>query len=376
MLSFILALLVFVLTVFIVAGVHELGHFCLARLFKIKVLKFSIGFGKRLWRVFDKRGTEYRLSLIPIGGYVKLLDSREGTVPADELPNAFDQRPIYQRLCVLAAGPVFNFLLAILAFWIIFIHGVVYIKPIVGVVIPNSLAATAGVKPQDQITAIDEHVTPSWSSVAMALLRHYGDEGVLTFTVRSASNQQRTDYAVNISPAKWHLDDLRPDLLTSVGIQPYIPVDLKKDKKGKVIWPANLLEHSHDTVSSALNKAVYNTSYFISFNGIVLYKMLVGKISWRGLSGPVGIFQAAFGAAQHGAIIYLNFLALISISIGLLNLLPIPGLDGAQIVYLLYEFTRGKPMSVAAQLLAFRLGVILLIIVMLQALINDLLRLR
>jgi regulator of sigma E protease len=372
--SILFAIFSFLLTIFIVAGVHEFGHFVLARIFKIRVIRFSIGFGKVLWRTYDKRGTEYAISLFPIGGYVKLLDSREDTVVASELGDTFDGRPIYQRFCVLIAGPVFNFILAVLAFWIIFIHGVVYIKPIVGQVVVESLAAQAGIKPQDEIVAVNKHNTITWTAVAMDLIRHYGDTEDLIITTRSSSQQMLNKHTLKVNPLNWHLDALKPDILQSIGIEPYVPTAL--NKKDKIEWPATMLESTHYNVISALPKAIEETSYFISFNIIILYKMITGVISWHGLSGPVGIFKAASGAARQGFIIYLNFLALISIGIGLLNLLPIPGLDGAQIVYLLYELVKGKPMSVAAQVFAFRLGIILLIIIMLQALLNDLLRLN
>ncbi len=368
-------LIVFLFTIFLITGVHELGHYLLARIFGIKVLRFSIGFGKSLGKLVDKRGTEYQLALIPIGGYVKLLDSREGPVAPQELPDAFDKRPCYQRFFVLIAGPAFNFLLAILAFWLIFIHGVTYVKPIVGEVAPHSLAANAHIQPQDEIVAINHHAILGWTSVAIALIREYGSAGDLIIAVKEAKTKKITQHTINIKKGAWQLDKLRPNIIKSMGISPYIPVEIASRKDKKMVWPPAMLQTTHYTIIQALAKAINETNYLITFNSIVIYKMLTGAISWHGLGGPISIFQAAANAAEYGFIIYLNFIALISISIGLLNLLPIPGLDGAQIIYLLYELIRGRPVSVAAQLLAFRIGAILLFILMLQALLSDLARL-
>lgn len=373
MLAFFLALLIFLVTIFIVAGLHELGHYLFARLFGIKILCFSIGFGKALWRKKDKHGAEYVLAALPLGGYVKLLDTREGPVPAEQTPYAFDKRPIYQRFCVLAGGPLFNFILAVLAFWVIYLHGVTYIKPIVSSVIPHSIAARANIQPQDEILAINQRTTLSWAAVTMALMHDYGEPGRLNITVRAPAQEKPVIRTVNFHKADWHLNDLHPDLFKSFGIEPYMPASAAKKP---LAWPANLLQTKHYTLASAFVKALAQTYYFTTFNAVILFKMLTGVISWQGIGGPISIFQVASGAAQHGFFTYLHFLAIISISIGFINLLPVPGLDGAQIVYLLYEFMRGKPLSLATQLLAFRLGLIILIILMVQSLINDLLRLK
>jgi len=360
-------IIVFLILVFILVLVHELGHFCLAKLCGIKVLRFSIGFGKPLWKTCDKQGTEYALAPIPLGGYVKLLDSREVPVPIAELTQAFDQRPLYQRFIVVLAGPLFNVIAAVLAFWIVFTVGITYVKPIVAGVTPQSPAALAGMQPGEQILAIDNRLTRHWAAVSMALVTHYGEKGLLSVTVlEPGPNPQIRQLKLNLQ--SWHLDVLKPNPISSLGIKPYM-------LPPKQQWPVHLLQIRKENLLTAFASAWQETYYFSEFNFIVLYKMLIGIISWHSLGGPLSIMQAAVLAAQQGFIVALNFLALLSISIAIINILPIPGLDGAQLIYQLIELIRGRPVSLAVQVLAFRLGLIILVLFMLQVVLNDLQRL-
>lgn len=371
MLSIVLAILTFLSVVIIIVVVHEFGHFSVAKFFGMKVQRFSIGFGKPLWSFFDKEGTEYALAPIPLGGYVKLVDTREGEVAPEDLPYAFDQRPLYQRFLVVLAGPLFNFIFAIICFWAVLSIGVTTVKPIVGTVIADSPAAKAGVKPGEQIIAVNGRETFHWAAVSMALVRHYGEKGFLNLTVKEPEQTEVKTSEVHLDLQNWKLDALKPNPLEGLGIKPYIPNN-KVD--GKLKWPKELLQERSYPLFPALIHAVSETYNFITFNFIILSKMITGVISWRGIGGPLTIMEAAAIAAKQGFVIYVNFLALLSISIGILNLLPIPGLDGGQIFFQLIELLRGKPVSVRVQLLVFRLGIIILLLIMVQAIVNDLLR--
>lgn len=352
--------------------VHELGHFFVAKLCGVKVQRFSIGFGKPLWSWYDKQGTEYALAPLPFGGYVKLLDGREGPVESADFPFAFDQRPLYQRFAIVVAGPLFNILFAVLAFWVVFSLGIVYVKPIVGAVVPGSPAAQVHIQPGDEVIAIGKQKTMHWAAVAMALVLHYGEQEPLVVTIKKPTAETEK---VPLDLRNWSLNPLRPNPIESIGIKPYVPT-----KKGVAIakmseWAPNLLEQRHYSLFPAFTAAVAETYGFIVFNLVILYKMLTGVISLQSLGGPFSIVQVAVLAAEQGLVIYLNFLALLSISIAIINLLPIPGLDGAQLLYQLYELIFRRPVPMAVQLLAFRLGLIILLLVMAQALVNDLLRL-
>lgn len=376
MLNILFSLLIFISVVLILVTFHELGHFSVAKLFGIKVQRFSVGFGKPFFRFYDKTGTEYALAPIPLGGYVKLLDSREeeSSLTAQELSQAFDHRPLYQRFAVLIAGPLFNVFFAILGFWMVLTIGIVTVKPIIGSVLPNSSAARAGVQPGDQLIAIDNQKTSSWSAVSLSLIMHYGEKGALTIAVQTSSQPKTPVRVLHLDLANWHLDALKPDPLTSLGIVPYVPAFIVHDTSGKAQWPPEMLQQIHYSPLHAFVPAIKETYTFASFNLIILYKMITGVVSWRGLGGPISIMQAAGIAAEQGGVIYLNFLAFLSISIAVINLLPIPGLDGSQIMYQLIELIIRRPVSIEAQLLAFRIGFIIFLFLIVQVFINDILR--
>jgi regulator of sigma E protease len=364
MVHFFIAILSFISTILIVVSVHEFGHFSLAKLFKIKVLRFSIGFGRVLWCWQDKQQTEYTISAIPGGGYVKLLDSREAEVTPADQPYAFDQRPIYQCFAVMIAGVLFNLIFAFFAFWLVLSVGITYVKPLIGEVAPNSPAAIAGIEAGEEIVAIDNHPTPHWAAIAMGLIAHYGEQDSVTITVQEFKQAQIKQHLINIDLRNWRLNALKPDPLSSLGIIP-----------ARVPQQAQYLNKLKYPIFPAAIAAWQQTTSFLHFNFVVLQKILTGVISWKSLGGPITIFKSTILAANQGIVIYINFLALLSISIGMVNLFPIPGLDGAQIIYLLVEAVRGKPVSIAMQVLLFRLGVILIALLMMQAMLNDLLRL-
>lgn len=363
----------FIFAVFILVGIHEFGHFIVARFCNVKVMRFSIGFGKPLWRWYDKRGTEYVLAAIPLGGYVKLLDAREGKVIPAEQHLSFDKKSVYQRFAILAAGPLMNVVFAIFAYWLVFSMGIVQVKPVIGTVLPDSIAAQAGLKTGDEIITVADKKTSNWSAVAMQLLQQYGATSTLKITVHPTTMpaQIRT---INLNVEAWHLDSLRPDLLKSLGFKPYRPKELL-DVNGKPQWPAELLIKTQYPPWYALGPAIQATFNLAKLNLLIFYKLITGVISWQSLGGPFSIFQSAAMAANQGVVVYVSFLAFFSISIAIVNLLPIPGLDGSQLVYVFAEWITRRPVSVAFQLLAFRLGLILLLIFFTQLLINDFARL-
>lgn len=426
--------------IFIIILIHELGHFGVAKLFRVKVDKFSIGFGKALWSYRAKSGTEYVIAMIPLGGYVKM---------ADEV-NAYQNKSVWIRILIALAGPVTNFLLAIVIYWVLFMGGVTHIKPIVGKVIPNSIAANAGLQPGDQILQVGGMRTPGWQRVMLAIAAHLGNRGTLYIDVLQKSStvpQQR-----QLSLANWQVNPQQPELLESLGIVPFRPkipavvgqvlantpaalAGLKPNDyivavadKRTPYWE-NVIgfvqKHANKTVSftvlrddrvrkvsvtlakrteggkpygflgvvvrlpslskdliareqygplSAIKPAVAETWTLIALHVGLLKKMVLGQLSTRMLSGPISIFRAAGQASQAGFKSYLAFIAFISAVIGFINLLPIPGLDGGHLLFYVIELVIGRPVPAVVQQWALLLGIFLLIFIILQATINDLLR--
>jgi len=441
-----LSIIAFLITITVVVGIHEFGHFIVARLCGIKVLRFSVGFGKKLFSFTDKKGTEYRVSMIPLGGYVKLLDENEEPVVAQELHLAFNRRPVYQRAMVILAGPLLNFVFALAVFWLMFIIGFTSVKPIIGSVIPNSIAKTAGLKSQQEIVAIDTHQTPDWASVLIRIFFRIGSKNSIRIMAKLPKESIGKNYQLDLF--NWQINELRPDPLKSLGIIPYSPyvpaiigaqldhhqlqigdkilavnqktinnwhelvkqikshpdqellfkiqrndkimqikikighkyISLTK-KEGflgvmpKFQWPEKFINHNKYTSWPALTHAFKRILVFTKLNLVLIGKMIVGDFSVRGLAGPLTIFTTAGHAFYLGLITFLGFLGFISATIGLFNLLPIPGLDGAHICYFIIEAIIGRPVSMKVQILAFRLGLLIIFLIMVQAVINDVLRL-
>lgn len=446
-----LQILAFLIAIFMLVTIHEYGHFWVARKLGIKVLRFSIGFGRPLWQWQGKDGIDYVIGWLPLGGYVKLLDEREGDVPTEQLPYAFNRQAVSRRLLVILAGPVMNWLLGLILFWLVFVIGVQQVKPIVGNVLPNSIAAQAGLPKDAQVLAIDNHPTSSWQKVLIAMIFRLGETGVMQVTALPMHETKPQQYTFNLSA--WKVGGLNPDPLKSLGIIPYLPpvpavikkvqanqaaahagllpgdqilvidgqtitswqqlmqivqqqpnrnvhllirrADQQKDitmqigaknLDGKTIgflgiqaippkWPESMKLTQRYSVLAAWTPAFQDTVLFSELNFVALGKMLVGHISLRGLGGPITIFTSASVAFRQGAVIYLNFLAFLSISLACINILPIPGLDGGHLLFLLLEKIRGRAFSVATEVLVWRVGIILLITVMVQATMNDLIRL-
>ncbi len=264
LLNFSFSIAAFLLAFLILVGVHEFGHFIVARLCNVKILRFSIGFGKALWCWYDKKGTEYVFAIFPLGGYVKMLDEREAPVAKTERPLAFNHKPIWQRFFIVIAGVGFNIIFAILAFWYVFAHGVIYIKPVVGSVIPNSIAARAGLKPGEEIIAVDGRRTYHWATVSMALVTHYGEQGTLKLTVRDPHSDKVQQREIAVDLRQWHLDALRPNPLLSIGIVRF------QRASTDTPWPRDMLVKRHYSILAAVKPAIQETYYFIAFNLIIL----------------------------------------------------------------------------------------------------------
>lgn len=451
---FLLSLLGILLTILIVVGIHEGAHFLAARSFGIKVLRCSIGFGRALFRWHDKKGTEYVIAAIPLGGYVKLLDETETPVAAAEKHLAFNRQSLYKRFTVVVAGPIANLVLAVILYWIILMIGFKTAIPLIGAIEAHSIADSAGLKPQQEIIRVDQHLTQSWSSVTLRLITHMGDNDTALITVKPIaknSSAPAESYLLNLDG--WQLNALRPDPLSSLGITPYFPqiplvigeisqnspaanaplqvgdklVALNKQTiKSWDTLMSFIIHHPDETISLTIKRhqqtlnlkltlghqrnlflqkqgflgirpqfdfpqellhtiqygplaagyfAVKETRDLSYLNILLFWKLLTHKLSVLSLSGPITIFENAGSAFQSGGLAFLSFLAFLNVALGIVNLLPVPGLDGGHLLFQLIELILKRPLALSVQILCYRLGFILLFFLLIQALANDLLRL-
>ncbi|WP_097460180.1 sigma E protease regulator RseP [Mangrovitalea sediminis] len=443
----ILSLLV---TLGILVTIHEYGHFWVARRCGVRVLRFSVGFGKPLWSRFDRHGTEFAVAAIPLGGYVKMLDEREGPVPADQLHLAFNRQTPIKRIAIASAGPIANFLFAIFAYWILSVVGFTTVAPVVGTVKPQSLAAQAGLQNGDEITYIDGQTTPSWRQVSIALLERAGEHG--TLTLETSRDGQTAHHKVALNG--WSLTGGEPDPIALFGIQPWQPdiapvigevlkgqaaasaglmagdrvlsvdghkidnwagfvgwikksagqtLDVVVSRSGRdvtlrmtpreftatdgkkighigaapktVKWPEKYLRKTRYNPLTAIPNAVAQTWDDTHVTLVAIGKMLTGMLSIHNISGPITIARVAEASVSSGFEDFIGFLAYVSISLGVLNLLPVPVLDGGHILYYGIEAIRGKPLSESAQEVGMRIGIALIFTLMVIALYNDLMRL-
>jgi regulator of sigma E protease len=449
--DFIWNLLAFIILLGILVTGHEYGHFWVARRCGVKVQRFSIGFGKTLWRWFDKQGTEYIVALIPLGGYVKMLDERVDEVSSKDKNKAFNNKSIYQRIAIIAAGPLANFIIAIIAFYIMFLIGVPSVKPIIGAITPNSIVAQAGIKPKSEIISIDDNATTTWQDVNMALVAAMGEKK-LQFKVKPAESQYSKNYQLNTQ--QWHFLPEKESAITSIGIIPFTPkiyteiafiaknspaqkgglqigdkliklADVKinnnwqifsdkikqyanksvsltilrnnqeinllvmpasKKLNGKVIgylgvspkrdsYPKEYRIEQSYGVFGSLTHAVNKTWQLVTLSFDMIGKLVTGNISLNNLSGPIAIAQGAGSSASYGFVYFLGFLALISVNLGIVNLLPLPVLDGGHLFYYVIELFTGKPVPEKVQEFGFKFGALALLGLMSIAIYNDLLRL-
>lgn len=356
------------ITIFFVIGIHEYAHFIAARLLGIKVLRFSIGFGKSLFKWHDKKGTEYILALIPLGGYVKMLDEREAPVPQNELHLAYNNQPFYKKFLIVIAGPLSNFLSAVVLYWLIFMMGFATLVPIVGELVPESIAAKGGLLTGQEIIRVDDRAALGWTSVIIHALTHLGNHDHLKIETKNKTSS--TIHTHWLAMDDWKLNELKPDPLFSLGIIPFEPTL----KPGQA-FPKDLIRKVQYGPLPALSHAWQETADFVKFNLLFFGKLLTGKISLQSLGGPVTIFETAGIALNTGLIPFLAFLAFFSASIGAINLLPIPGLDGGHLVFQCIEWLIRRPIPERVISILYQIGFIFLIFILIQALANDLLRL-
>jgi regulator of sigma E protease len=362
----------FLLTLGVLVSFHEFGHFLAARLCGVKVLRFAVGFGKPLFTYHAKNKTEWVIASIPLGGYVKLLDGRDRSqeIAAEDQLQSFDQRPLWQRSLIVAAGPVANFLLAIMLFSIIYVSGVPQLPAILQSPPENSVAAKIGVLEGDRVigwqvlnsdaipNSGEFNPVPSWNALRWNLMDALTGEYGFALELQDPSGGRvikafRTEDLPKIHPES--------DPMRSLGVLPFsTPLGEWDELK---LGPIHALEFATQRV------------WLISKISLRLMAgMLTGKTSIKQLGGPLSIADMAGKSAQVGWQPYLAFLALISISIGLLNLLPFPMLDGGQLLYDAWELVAGKRISIAIQEQFQKVGFLLLISVSLLALFNDLQR--
>lgn len=448
-----LTLFAFIVTLGVLITVHEYGHFQVARWFGVKVLRFSIGFGKPLYRrLLGKDQTEFVIAAFPLGGYVKMLDEREAVDtpinPAD-LPRAFNRQSVWKRIAIVAAGPAANLLLAVLLYWVLLMQGVTGIKPVLGNVESATTAAQAGMKSGEVLLEVAGEPVSTWQDVRWVLLRESADTAAIQIKAGQESGEMHL-YTLTLPPS----DEVEEDILDRLGLvafRPPVPAQVGEIIEGSAAERAGLklgdkilsvdetpIEHwedfvgivrknpaknlrltiSRDNTEMALSvtpeavrengkevgrigaayklnpadmeKMLVETSYgpvealyrgsvktweMSAFSLKMLWNMVTGIVSWKGLSGPVTIASYAGQSADAGLKSFLSFLALVSISLGILNLLPIPVLDGGHLLYYTIEIFKGSPVSEQAMEFGHRIGFALLGILMACALYNDLTRL-
>jgi regulator of sigma E protease len=445
--NFIWYLVWFIVAVGLLVTVHEFGHFWVARRLGFKVLRFSVGFGRPLLkRVAGADQVEYVVAAIPLGGYVKMLDEREGPVAPAELARSFTRRPPWQRIAVLLAGPAFNILFAILVLWGMFwASGITELQPRVGDVMPNSIAARAGLKSGDDIRAVDGTAVTGPRDVIFGLLDGVSGTGDIALSVRGADGALRSVHLEIPDPAQrrrlteptelfrglgfefWTppegvVGQVTPngaaaraglqagdrivsidgspvkgfdDIVRLVSSRPDTDVQLTYSRDGAEhsvrlhtsaehhlfgksvgrigvgVYPLNMQLHTDLGPAQALGYAAHEAWSMTEIQARMFYRMVLGKVSLKNLSGPLSIAQFAGESAQAGVTSFLSFLVLISLSLGFLNLLPIPILDGGQIVFQLAEWLKGSPLSERAQVWGQQVGIALLIVLMGVALYND-----
>ncbi|POW61025.1 zinc metallopeptidase RseP [Candidatus Pantoea alvi] len=449
MLSILWSFVAFIIALGVLITVHEFGHFWVARRCGVRVERFSIGFGKALWQRRDRQGTEYVIALIPLGGYVKMLDERVESVPAELRHQAFNNKAIWQRASIIAAGPVANFIFAIFAYWVVFIHGVPGVRPVVGEIVNGSVAAQAQIVSGMELKAVDGIETPDWDAVRMALIGKIGDAQTV-LTVSRFGEEATQQKAVDLRD--WQFEPDKEDPVVALGIRPRGPqiettlaevqvdspasvaglqagdrivkvdgqpltqwqtfVMQVRDNPGKemvldvnrngetvqlhltpearpgakaegfagVIPRVVPLPEAYKTVRQygafdAIGEASAKTWQLMKLTVSMLGKLITGDVKLNNLSGPISIAQGAGLSAEYGMIYYLMFLALISVNLGIINLFPLPVLDGGHLLFLAIEKIKGGPVSERVQDFSYRIGSILLVLLMGLALFNDFSRL-
>ena len=441
----------FIIVLGILITVHEFGHFWVARRCGVYVERFSIGFGKAIWRKTDKHGTEFVVAWIPLGGYVKMLDERVAEVAPERRHLAFNNKTVGQRAAIVAAGPIANFLLAIVTYWLVFMIGVPALKPIIADIRPVSIAEQAKLTPGMELKSVAGIETPDQNAVRLALVSKIGAKEV-TFVVTQPNSLSESENILNLQ--QWNFDPERQDPIVSLGI---MPVGARLDSKVVEVTPDSAAEKAglqagdrivkvdgqpidtwhpftyfvrqspNKTLEllverngaslvlnitptaialkdgsevgqvgaklqvlppdeqylimqqynpfSALYEASDKTWQLMGLTVKMIGKLVVGDVKLTNLSGPVSIAKGAGMSADSGFVYYLMFIALISVNLGIINLFPLPVLDGGHLLFLVIEKIKGGPVSERVQDVCYRFGVMALMLLMGLALFNDFSRL-
>lgn len=440
---------------FIALGVlvsfHEFGHFWVARRCGVKVERFSIGFGTPLLTWRDKYNTEFILAALPLGGYVKMVDEREGTVDPEDVEYSFNRKSVWQRMAIVSAGPIANFLLAAVAFWWVFLSGEKGLAPVVGMVEENSLAANAGFEVGMEIVAVDGEATDTWNAVSKQLFGFIGSTGSIPFTVVYADSNLSTELSLSVD--SWLRDAQEPSPLRDLGISPPFELDSlslaavfedgagyaaglrtgdqllainNKDiehigefieqvansanievlldvqrgdelltirafprlveREGREVgqlgvqlasagkYPDDLVRDIDYNIVSAIPRSIRETADTSIFVFKSIGKLIVGDLSPKNLSGPITIAKVAGDSASRGIDNFIRFVAILSIMLGVMNLLPVPVLDGGHLMYYLIEVIKGSPVSDQIQIVGYKVGFVMLIGLMIFATYNDITR--
>ncbi len=445
----------FILAIGVLVTFHEFGHYWVARKAGVKVLRFSVGFGKPLltWRRKTAEGDEieFVIAAIPLGGYVKMLDEREGTVSDAEKSRAFNNQSISKRIAIVVAGPAFNFILAIFLYCIVFMLGTTVDRPFVGETDPGSVAANAGFEIQDEVLMVGETPVKSWNEFRLEILDQGLDGGNLQIQVRDADGIENTRV---LALGEMHLLENKGDIFTHIGFHQWWPelkaeiggvieqsaaenagllkgdvilqvdgtevnkwtslVKMIREKPNKAMQFAVLREGAEKIITvipqsrktkegeqgfigayqhvpeevrqllithieyspiEAITKAVIKTWDMSTLTLRVLWKMISGEASLSNISGPITIATYAGVTASIGLVSFISFLAVISVSLGVLNLLPVPMLDGGHLLYYFIEIVKGSPISETFELRGQQVGIAILLLLMSVAIFNDIQRL-
>jgi regulator of sigma E protease len=444
-------LLSFVVALGVLITVHEFGHFWVARKNGVLVKRFSIGFGKALLRWRDKQGTEFVIAAIPLGGYVRMLDERVDPVLPQFKDLAFNHKTVWQRMAIIAAGPAANFIFAILALWLMYMLGVQTMRPVIATVVPQSIAANAGITEKQQIIAVNQHKATDAGSVNLLLVEQIGRDSIELGLRDTVTQQQRT---VQLDTRSWQFDPEKQTVFASLGLELARPSALTEiamvaeqsaaqqaglQVNDKILriddelihnwsqvqaiianapdqvltlqvlrdgvehtldvtpkrtltedgfsqgmlgvspkisdWPEGVLYTQRYGVFDAIGAGVAQTWQLTRLSFTMIAKLVSGDVSVKHLSGPISIAQGAGATASIGLVAFLSFLALISVNLAVINLLPLPVLDGGHLMYMLLELIRGKPVSEKTQEIGFRFGALILLMLMGIALLNDISRL-
>ena len=442
----------FALVIGVLVFVHEFGHYFVARLLGVKVLRFSVGFGKALWsKKIGRDGTEWAIGVFPLGGYVKMLDEREGEVVPEELHRSFNRQTVWRRMAIVAAGPLTNLLLAVVVYWGLFWYGMEELKPILGTPVVSSPAAAAGIENGERVLKVDGELIQTWQEMRWVLIRRAIDQDSIALEVINSRNEiaiRRLDVSAARADG-WKVDALerlgvaffRPNIrpvfgsVTPGGVaaasglrsgDEVLRIDDKlvdnwsdvvhivrdspgralrfevqrsgerlfvemapvaSEEGGKTIGRigvsvddagfsrSDLLVTVRYGLVPALGKAIDETWEKSIFSLVMIGKMISGEVSWRNISGPVSIADYAGQSAKLGLDYYLKFLALVSVSLAVLNLLPVPILDGGHLLYYVVEIINRKPLSERSMEIGQQIGLALLLMLMAFAFYNDINRL-